>query len=99
MTDTVLDKPIIFIGMPRSGTTILFERFAQHPELGWLSNYCEKQPAWPVLNLLCPLLDNPVVGLRGEKKQYSRLRLGNRFYPRPNESYAFWDHYTDSTLR
>lgn len=91
----MLDRPIIFIGMPRSGTTILFERFALHPQLGWLSNYCEKYPGWPFLNMLCPLMDNQLVSLRGEKKQYEKIRLGNRFLPRPNESYAFWEYYTD----
>ncbi|VAX13624.1 hypothetical protein MNBD_GAMMA24-925 [hydrothermal vent metagenome] len=89
-----LEKPIFFVGMPRSGTTILFEAFARHPELGWPSNYSERQPHQPWLNLLCRLLDNRIVHLRGHKQQYAKARFGNRYLPHPDEAYCFWDHYT-----
>lgn len=86
-----LERPIFFVGSPRSGTTLIYEAFARHADLGWLSNYSRMLPEWPSLNLLRRLLDNRVVRLQGQKKQYAPLRLGNRFLPYPEEAYRFWD--------
>lgn len=80
--------------MPRSGTTIIFEAFARHEALGWLSGYTERYPRWPSLNLLKPLLDNRLFSVRGDKKQYQRSWFGNHLLPGPAEAYGFWDHYT-----
>lgn len=90
----MLDNPIFFLGMPRSGTTVVFEAFAKSTPLGWLSNYTEMWPTWPVANLLCPLLDNKLLNLRGNKKQYGKVVFGNRYLPQPVEAYNFWDHYS-----
>lgn len=90
----LIEQPVFFIGMPRSGTTVLFESFARHPELGWLSNYSEMWPRLPIANTLCEVLDNRVFRLRGHKKQYGQVRFGNRYFPQPVEAYAFWDYYT-----
>ncbi|MEM9056865.1 MAG: sulfotransferase [Pseudomonadota bacterium] len=89
-----VDRPVFFIGMPRSGTTIAFEAFAQHPQLAWLSNYCRLWPAAPSANLLRRLLDNRVVRLRGHKKQYGKAWKFNVLLPQPDEAYEFWDHHT-----
>lgn len=89
-----LDRPVFFVGMPRSGTTILFELFARHEALGWLSNYCQMWPRQLYINALCPLLDNKWIRLRGNKKQYGKVLLGNRYLPQPAEAYAFWNYYT-----
>ncbi len=78
--------------MGRSGTTIMFEALAQHPDLAWPSNYCEWMPRYLIMNALIPLLDK--IGLRGHKKQYSRAIPGNRYLPQPDEAYEFWDFYT-----
>ena len=90
----MIKRPIFFIGVPRSGTTVVFEAFARTSSLGWLSNYSELWPAWPSLNMLCPLLDNRFFRLRGNKKQYGRVLPGNRYLPQPVEAYNFWDMYT-----
>jgi len=34
-----IHKPIFIIGVPRSGTTLLYQLLAQHPSLGWFSNH------------------------------------------------------------
>jgi hypothetical protein len=47
-----LNKPIIFIGAPRSGTTIISEIIMRHPDIGFISNYDEKIPNYPILSLL-----------------------------------------------
>ena len=89
-----LKDPIFFIGFPRSGTTIIFETFVRNPEFGWLANYAEMWPRTIPANLLCRILDNRLIRLRGHKKQYGRVLLGNRFLPQPVEAYAFWDYFT-----
>jgi len=87
------EPPIFIIGMPRSGTTILFEKFIQSNSLGWLSNYSEILPAYPSVNVLCYLLNNSLIDLQGRKKQHSKVRFGNRYLPQPDEAYRFWDYY------
>ena len=89
-----LKDPIFFIGFPRSGTTVIFEAFVRNPEFGWLANYAEMWPRAIAANIVCRLLDNRLVRMRGHKKQYGRVRFGNRLLPQPEEAYAFWDHYT-----
>ena len=89
-----LKDPVFFIGFPRSGTTIIFETFVRHPAFGWLANYAEMWPSVISANILCRLLDNRLIRLRGHKKQYGSVRLGNRYFPQPVEAYAFWDHFT-----
>ena len=88
------EQPLFIIGVPRSGTTIVFDAVSAHPLLGWLSNYSALYPAQPWLNGLRKLLDNRWINLRGRKKQYGSVRLGNRYYPQPDEAYEFWDRYT-----
>ena len=89
-----LKAPVFFIGFPRSGTTIIFETFVRAPEFGWLANYAEMWPSVISANVLCRLLDNRFVHLRGHKKQYGRVRFGNRYLPQPVEAYEFWDYFT-----
>jgi omega-hydroxy-beta-dihydromenaquinone-9 sulfotransferase len=84
---TAVDRPIFFIGMPRSGTTILFEAFARHQALAWPTKYTDKAPRLPWLNLARMPLDK----FGGRKAQYAHRHLGNRFLPLPSEAYGFWN--------
>ena len=34
--------PIFIVGAPRSGTSVLYEKLAQHPDLAWISNVTKK---------------------------------------------------------
>lgn len=88
-----LARPIFVIGMPRSGTTVLFEALARHPDLGWVSNYCRMYPRAPWTNVCRLLLDNSLVHLHGHKKQYGRAPPYNLWLPQPDEAYEFWDAY------
>lgn len=92
-TDPRLAAPVFFVGMPRSGTTILFERFLSHQEYGWLSNYSARYPSMPTLNGLLRLTENRFWFVRGKKKQHNRVSLFNRLLPKPQEAYPFWQHY------
>ncbi len=90
---SALDKPIFMIGVPRSGTTIIFEALCRHELLGWLTNYSEKFPSLPSLNLLRGIMDNSVFSIFGHKKQHGSTIPWNRYLPKPYESYAFWNYY------
>lgn len=80
-----VDRPIFFIGMPRSGTTILFEAFARHASLAWPSKYTDRWPTLPWLNF------TRVFGVEGRKAQYAQTSPGNRLLPIPSEAYRFWN--------
>ncbi len=90
---SVLDKPIFMIGVPRSGTTIIFEALCRHELLGWLTNYSRKAPSIPALNLLRGIMDNNYFSIYGHKKQHGSTIPGNRYLPRPDEAYSFWNYY------
>jgi hypothetical protein len=85
---TRVDRPIFFVGAPRSGTTIIFEAFSAHEDLAWFSNYSHKFPRYPVLSVISRLAYNNE--FIGSKKQHgeSAFRL-----PRPYaiECYPAWE--------
>ncbi|MBW2281275.1 MAG: sulfotransferase [Deltaproteobacteria bacterium] len=43
-TSPEIRAPIFIIGAPRSGTSILYEKLARHPDLAWISNITKKVP-------------------------------------------------------
>lgn len=88
-----ISKPIFFIGMGRSGTTVIFEIVSAHESLGWISNYSRRFPQWPELNAIRRFVDNRYWTVRGEKSQGQELSWWNRLIPRPSEAYPFWERY------
>ena len=88
-----IDRPVFFIGMGRSGTSVLFEIFAAHEQLGWISNYSARFPHWPIANLMLRFTDTSQWYLRGKKQQYGKNTWRNRFLPKPQEGYPFWESY------
>lgn len=91
-----LEKPIIFIGFPRSGTTIISEILLQHHSLAWISNYQHKVPGCAGINLVRNIFHNRFWNLSGQKKQLNRVPLLNKYIFKPVESYRFWKHLTRS---
>ena len=47
MNEHNIHQPISSIGIPRSGTTIIYEAFARHKSLGWLTNLAQNFPHSP----------------------------------------------------
>ena len=92
------DAPIFFIGMPRSGTTFVFEAFARHESLAWPTLFTQRAPTFPSLNLWRTMVDNRFFQLAGRKGQYGRTRLGNRYLPQPNEAYRFWNRVASAAF-
>ncbi|NCF09869.1 MAG: sulfotransferase [Gammaproteobacteria bacterium] len=89
-----LERPLIFIGPGRSGSTVISEAVLAHEQLGWPSNYLEYRPHSPWVNLVQRLLDNDLWRLVGEKSQLNRTRQLNTLLPRPAEAYPFWAELT-----
>lgn len=84
-----INRPIFFIGMPRSGTTVIFEAFAAHEEVGWLSNYSFRVPWWPYVTILHRLFGRA----RGKKNQTEKLPIYKRALPEPAEMYNVWERF------
>ena len=89
--DALLDKPIIFIGPGRSGSTIISEFIMVHEQLAWPTNYLETYPNADWSNYLRTLFDNRLWRLTGEKGQINKTRLFNDRLLRPAEAYSFWE--------
>jgi sulfotransferase family protein len=77
---TRITKPIIIIGSGRCGSTVLHRLLAKHPQLMWLSSFCNRYPTRPAWNRRAvTALGNPLL----------RRLLGGRI--QAEECYRFWD--------
>lgn len=88
-----IDRPIIFVGAPRSGTTLVFNTFAAHPDLAWFTQHLSRLPGWPSVTVLARL-----PGLHGGLRKsidrsdrglgpLEKLRVG------PSGAYGVWERY------
>jgi len=59
-----IDRPIFILGNIRSGTTILYNLLATHPDVCWISNYSDRYPRASAIPLIHRLHDLPVIGDR-----------------------------------
>src|SRR3712207_6189361 len=75
-------KPIIIVGTGRCGSTLFHRLLARHPQVMWMSGFCERYPSRPAWNRRAvTAMDNPLV----------RRIVGHRV--QPGECYRFWDKY------
>jgi omega-hydroxy-beta-dihydromenaquinone-9 sulfotransferase len=84
-----ITKPIFVVGCHRSGTTVLYEALAKHPDLVFLSNASALLPRIPILS-------NAVADLFGldEVEQERFLKDGIPFTPAtPSEAIRIWELY------
>ena len=94
----VLIKPIIFIGVPRSGTTIIAESILAHNDLAWPSNYSDKFPKIVSLNLLRKFFHNKYFSLKGKKSQLHKTSFFNKYIFKADESYPMWNYLVGSSF-
>jgi len=93
-----LEKPIIFIGTGRSGTTIISEIMHRHPDLAFPSNYQKKYPANSKINLVRLLFDNPLWRIIGQKPQLNEVSDINRYLFKSSEAYKMWDYLSGESI-
>ena len=87
----VLEKPIIFIGNPRSGTSVISEIVMRHKDLGFPSQYQNKYPENTNVNYFRQLFDNRIWRIHGQKDQLNKVSPINNYIFKPQEAYPMWD--------
>ena len=93
-----LEKPIIFIGNPRSGTTIISEIVMRHKDIGFPSQYQNAFPKSTTVNYLRRVFDNKYWRIFGQKKQLNKVNPFNRFVFRTGENYTMWKAITEDSI-
>jgi hypothetical protein len=84
---TTIKRPVFIIGTGRSGTTLLYNAFAFHPEFAWFSNIDARYPGNPLLPVLSRFHDIPLLNRLASKT--------SRYVPRPSEAYSIYNRCTD----
>ena len=85
-----VDRPIFVIGVPRSGTTVIFNTFAARPDIAWFTQHLNRMARWPSITVLGRLADR----LPGARKSIPRSDSGRRWREKarigPVEGYRIW---------
>ncbi len=90
--------PIIFIGFPRSGTTIISEIIFQHEDLALISNYQEALPGNVTINIVRRFFENSFWRIMGNKRLKNLPSKLNYFLFRPLEGYKFWERISGKDI-
>ena len=93
-----IDKPIIFIGTGRSGTTLISEIIMRHPALAYPSNYNDKFYKYPIIGIIRFLFINNFYKIYGQKKQLNEVNPISRFSFKPDENYKMWSYLTGKQI-
>jgi omega-hydroxy-beta-dihydromenaquinone-9 sulfotransferase len=82
------NKPVFIVGTGRCGSTVLHHLLSYHPQLAWLSRFCDMRPHDPRTNRWAMrALDLPPRAPFLRKLIY------------PVEAYRFWDYYSPGFSR
>lgn len=77
-----ITKPIIIVGTGRCGSTLFHRLLARHPQVMWLSGFCDRYPTRPEWNR------RAVTAMRNP---FLHRMLGAKI--QPGECYRFWDKH------
>ncbi len=94
-----IDRPIFLVGMPRSGTTVIFEVIAAREDLAWLSQHLQRVPGVPAVAAVSRMADVSPAMRRSVSRSdelrpwLERLRVG------PVEAYGFWERCCGEKFR
>ena len=58
MSRAHVDRPIFVVGVPRSGTTVVFNTFAARPDIAWFTQHLNYLPRWPSVTVLARVTDH-----------------------------------------
>lgn len=83
---------VFLIGMPRSGTTVIFEALAARRDLGWFSNLLRRVPSRPAISVLSRVTDLSLGMRRSIGRSDQRKPWLERFRVGPDEAYPVWAH-------
>lgn len=92
-----IEKPIIFIGSGRTGTTIISEIIMRHPDLAFPSNY-QKFFKSHLINLIRCVFDNKIWRNFGQKKQLNKVKFLNKYIFKPDEAYLMWSYLSSENI-
>lgn len=92
MDKNYLEAPIIFVGAPRSGTSVISEIVMRHRDLAYPSQYQSRFVGNTDINYLRRLGDNSLWRFHGQKKQLNKVSRLNYFIFRSVEAYPMWNH-------
>ena len=99
MVERPITEPIFFVGMPRSGTTVLFEVVAAHPNLGWFSQHLDRTPGIPGVTLASRLADLSFAARRSITRSDQARPWVEKFRVGPSEAYNVWDRCCGDKFR
>lgn len=89
---SLLNQPIIFFGMGRTGTSVISEIIMRHKKVAFLSQYLDRTPSFVGINYLRRLFDNRFWRIHGQKKQLNKVGLMNRYTFKYSEAYRMWNY-------
>jgi len=93
-----VSKPIVFVSVGRSGSTIISEIVFRHESLAWPSNYQDYFPSLPWVNYLRRLFENKFWRFYGQKPQLNRVHAFNKVLFKPAEAYNYWKYLTGTDV-
>jgi hypothetical protein len=85
------DSPLFLIGMPRSGTSVIFQALSAHPDLAWFSNLHGRWPRWLSSAALARTADLGLAFRRAKPRSDQAFRRLEQLKVGPDEAYRVFE--------